>query len=78
MVGGVTVSLTSSNSTSLSFLYPALPTGSYEVKIMTPTGYTYPAIITTTALVFGSGLSRSSGSLNGHRLTLNANGLPSS
>lgn len=45
---------------------------------MTPTGYTYPAIITTTSLEFGSGLSRSSGSLNGHRLTLNANGLPTS
>lgn len=78
LVGDVTVNLTESNSTSLSFLYPPLPAGSYEVKIMTPTGFTYPAIITTTSLVFGSGLSRSSGSLNGHRLTLNANGLPTS
>lgn len=46
------------------------------MKIMTPTGYTHPAIITTTSLSFGTGLSRTSGSLNGHRLTLSGNGLP--
>lgn len=76
MVGGVTVTLTSSNSTELSFVYPALTYGSYEIKIMTPTGYTHPAIITKTSLVWGSGISRGYGSLNGHRLTLDANGLP--
>lgn len=45
---------------------------------MTPTGYTHPVIMTTTVLSFGSGLSRTSGSLNGHRLTLSGNGLPTS
>lgn len=75
-VGAVTVTLTSSNPTSLSFNYPAIFAGSYEIKIMTPTGYTHPAIVTKTLLGFGTGVSRTSGSLNGHRLSLTANGLP--
>lgn len=45
---------------------------------MTPTGYTHPAIMTTTVLSFGTGMSRISGSLNGHRLTMSGNGLPTS
>ena len=72
------VVLTASNSTSLSFVYPALKYGSYEINIMTSKGLTHPAILTTTTLSIGTGLSRSSGSLNGHRLTVATNGFPSS
>ena len=76
-VGTTPVTLTASNSTLLSFVYPALKYGSYEVAIMTSSGLTHPAIITTTDLSINTGISRSSGSLNGHRLTVGANGLPS-
>jgi hypothetical protein len=77
-VGTTPVTLTASNSTSISFAYPALKYGSYEINIMTSKGLTHPAIVTTTSLSIGSGLSRSSGSLNGHRLTVSTNGFPSS
>jgi len=46
------------------------------VKILTSTGYTHPAIWTTTNLALGYGISRSSGSLNGHILSVAGNGLP--
>jgi hypothetical protein len=77
-VGTTSVVLTASNSTSLTFAYPALKYGSYEINIMTSKGLTHPAILTTTTLSIGNGLSRSSGSLNGHRLTVAVNGFPSS
>ncbi len=77
-VGGIVVNLTVSNSTSLKFSYPALSFGSYEVKIMTATGYTHPAIMTKTSLWVNSVLSRTGGSLNGHRLSVWTNGFPSS
>lgn len=77
-VGTTSVTLTSANSTSISFAYPALKYGSYEVLILTSSGYTHPAIITSTSLSINTGISRSSGSLNGHRLTVATNGMPSS
>lgn len=58
-------------------MYPALKYGQYEVKILTPTGYTHPKITTVTKISMSNGISRSSGSLNGHRLTLETNGFPS-
>ena len=76
-VGTTAVNLTAANSTSISFVYPALKYGSYEVAIMSSTGLTHPAIITTTNLWITSGISRSSGSLNGHQLTVSGNGFPS-
>jgi hypothetical protein len=70
------VNLTQSNSTSLTFTYPALKYGEYEIKILTSTGYTHPQIISTTKLNILSSLSKPSGSLNGHRISVNTNGFP--
>jgi hypothetical protein len=77
MVGKTPVTLLASSATSLTFAYPALKYGSYEVFILTPTGYTHPAITTKTSLKIVGGISRSSGGLNGHRLTVATNGFPS-
>lgn len=77
MVGKTPVTLLASSATSLTFAYPALKYGSYEVFILTSTGYTHPAIITKTSLNIATGISRSSGGLYGHRLTVATNGFPS-
>jgi hypothetical protein len=43
---------------------------------MTSTGNTHPKITTTTTLQLAIGLSRSSGSYNGHIISVSGNGLP--
>jgi hypothetical protein len=75
-IGGKSVALLAgATSTRISFNYPALPAGEYEVKINTATGLTHPAIMTTTKLSLGNSLS-SRGSLAGNLLPISANGLP--
>jgi hypothetical protein len=75
-VGGKSVALlTGATSTRISFNYPALPAGEYEVKINTGNGLTHPTIMTTTKLSLGNSLS-SRGSLAGNLLPISANGLP--
>lgn len=45
---------------------------------MTTSGYTYPQIITITNVWMNSIVSQSSGSLNGHMLSMNVNGFTNS
>ena len=61
---------------SLTFTYPSVKYSKCEVLIRTPTGFTHPKIEETTKFSMVSGLSRSSGSLNGHRISVAGNGYP--
>jgi hypothetical protein len=69
-----------SNSTNdvIYFKYPSLPAGSYEVKILTATGFTNPPLITTTSVWITPTLSSNTGSLLGHIITVTSNGFPAS
>ncbi len=74
-INDLSIILNTSSSTALSFEYPALPAGDYEIKILTSTGYTSPILISTTTLSFAWGISRSSGPTTGHIVTMGGNGM---
>ncbi len=74
-VGDLAVPSTSSTADNITFAYPALTKGSYNIKIMTSNGFAYPPIPTTTELSLPNGISRSSGSYAGHIITVAGNGM---
>lgn len=65
----------SSTANNITFAYPALKQGSYNIKILTSNGFAYPLIQTTTVLSLPNGISRSSGSYAGHIITVAGNGM---
>lgn len=75
-IGNKLIDLITNTSKLLSFNYPALPAGQYEVLIMASSGYSHPSIVTNTNLRIGNSISRNSGSLNGHRISISTNGFP--
>lgn len=77
-VGGLLATTTSSTANNITFTYPALTQGNYNIQILTSNGYAYPPIPTTTTLWLANGISRSSGSYAGHIITVAGNGLSTS
>jgi hypothetical protein len=68
------ITLITNTINSLSFLYPALPAGNYEICINTTSaGLTHPVIMSTTKLSIGS-LSSTSGSTGGNEIIVYGNG----
>lgn len=77
-VGGREVPSSNSTPASITFAYPALTEGSYNIQIMTSNGFAYPPLPTTTELWLSNGISRSAGSYAGHILTVAGNGMTTS
>jgi hypothetical protein len=59
----------------VTFTYPALTAGSYNIQVMTANGFAYPSLPSTTDLWLSNGISRSAGSYAGHILTVAGNGM---
>jgi hypothetical protein len=74
-VGGKEVPSTNSTSTSITFAYPVLTQGNYNIQIMTSNGFAYPSLPTTTELWLSNGISLSVGSCAVHILTVAGNGM---
>ena len=75
-VGDIDCPLIDSNDTYLKFKYPELEAGDYEIIINTPTGHTYPEIMSETPLQVWNTITASSGSEMGHVMTVKGNGFP--
>lgn len=74
-VGGVYVPSINSTANNITFAYPALTQGNYDIKVMTSNGFAYPPLPSTTELWLSNGISRSSGSYAGHIITVAGNGM---
>jgi hypothetical protein len=74
-VGGVEAKNVSSTANNVTFTYPALKQGNYNIMVLTSNGYAYPPLPTTTNLWLSNGISRSSGSYAGHIVTVAGNGM---
>lgn len=74
-IGGQSINLVSSTVSAISFNYPNIEAGEYEIQIQTSTGLTHPIVKSTTNQWIGSA-SASKGSTAGNQLSIIANGLP--
>lgn len=74
-VGGKSATVTNVAADNLTFTYPPLTAGSYDILIKVGNAYAYPPLPTVTNLWLGNGISTSSGSYAGHILTVAGNGM---
>lgn len=74
-VGDTKVTIVTSTSTSITFNYPPLTVGNYDIKIKTGSSFAYPPIPSSVSLWIANGISRSSGSFAGHIISVAGSGM---